>query len=287
MSVLTVLRNRVYLGEIFFRGVHHASTHEHLVGDAIFAAAHDLLSERSGDNAACRSNSYDYLLTRLLVCALCGKRYVGAAAHGRHARYEYYVCHSRQKYGKSACSADRLPARELEEAVIEAIGAVFSDLDFVQKTFAVAVERTRQVSSQSGDERHHVEVELKKTEVTIDRYLAAFEDGSMSSAQCGPRIEQLSERRRELRSRQDQIEAIDLERHDEPDQERIATLRGDLAVALRQGEVTAVKTVLKELVDSIEVHDGRRVHPRFRIPATVRTRSSVAVPTGFEPVSPP
>ena len=287
MSVLTVLRNRVYLGEIFFRGVHHASPHEHLVDDAIFAAAQDLLSERGADNAACRSNSYDYLLTRLLVCALCGKRYVGAAAHGRHARYEYYVCHSRQKYGQSGCAADRLPARELEEAVIEAIGTVFSDLDFVQKAFAVAVERTRRVSSQNDEERHHVEVELKKTEVAIDRYLAAFEDGSMSSAQCGPRIEQLSDRLRALRSRRDELEAIDLERQDEPDQERIATLQGDLAVALSQGEVPAVKAVLKELVDTIEVYDGRRVHPRFRIPGAVRTRSSVAVPTGFEPVSPP
>ena len=153
MSVLTVLRNRVYLGEIFFRGVHHASTHEHVIDDATFAAAEDLLFERGGDKAACRSNSYDYLLTRLLVCTLCGRRYVGAAAHGRHARYEYYVCHSRQKYGKSGCIADRLPARELEEAVIEVIGTVFSDLDFVEKAFAVAVERTRRFSGQNEEER--------------------------------------------------------------------------------------------------------------------------------------
>ena len=148
----------------------------------------------------------------------------------------------------------------------------------MQRAFASAVERTQRVSSQNDEERHLIEVELRKTEVTIDRYLAAFEDGSMSSAQCGPRIEQLSDRLRELRSRRDEVEGIDSQHQDEPDQERIATLRGDLALALSQGEAPAVKTVLRELVDSIEVHDERLVRPRFRNPGAVRTRSSVTVP---------
>ncbi len=109
----------------------------------------------------------------------------------------------------------------------------------------------------------------------------------MSAAQCGPGIEQLSDRLRELRSRRDEVEGIDAQHQDEPDQERIATLRGDLALALSQGEAPAINTVLRELVDSIKVHDERLVRPRFRIPGAVRTRFSMAVPTGFEPVSPP
>ena len=80
---------------------------------------------------------------------------------------------------------------------------------------------------------------------------------------------------------------IDAQHQDEPDQEKIATLRGDLALALSQGEAPAINTVLRELVDSIKVHDERLVRPRFRIPGAVRTRFSMAVPTGFEPVSPP
>ncbi|MBF6556310.1 MAG: zinc ribbon domain-containing protein [Acidimicrobiales bacterium] len=261
--------------------------HRHLIDDATFTTAQNLLAERGSDKAACRSNSYDYLLTRLLVCRLCGKRYVGASAHGRYARYEYYVCHSRQKYGTTGCTADRLPARELEEAVIDAIGSVFSDLDFVERAFTTAAERTQEVSGQSQEELNQVEAELKKTESAIDRYLAAFEDGSMSSAQCGPRLEQLSGRLRQLQSRRDEIADLDRQQANEPDPERIASLRFDLSLALSQGEAPTVKTVLRELVDSIDVHDHRLVRPRFRIPGAVRTHSSLAVPTGFEPVSPP
>lgn len=43
-------------------------------------------------------------------CAHCGKRYLGASANGNGGRYRYYVCFSRQRYGKKACEGERLPA---------------------------------------------------------------------------------------------------------------------------------------------------------------------------------
>jgi len=201
MSVLTVLRNRAYLGEVLFRGAYHASAHPSLIDEAAFTADHELLAEHGDDKAACRSNSYDYILSRLLVCTMCGKRYVGAAAHGRNARYEYYICFSRQRYGSAGCTADRLPARELEESIIASIGSVYSDAAFVDRAFADAVQRVRATSSEIEDERRRTDAELKKTESAIDRYLAPFEAGSMSSAQCGPRLEQLSDKLRQIQIR--------------------------------------------------------------------------------------
>ncbi len=287
MSVLTVLRNRAYVGEVFFRGAHHASSHQPLIDPETFTAAQDLLVERGGEKAACRSNSYDYLLSRLLICTMCGKRYVGAAAHGRNGRYEYYVCFSRQRYGSAGCSADRLPARELEEAIIDLIGATYSDVSLVDRAFEAAVDRTHKVNGKLQEESHRIDAELKKTEAAIDRYLAAFEDGSMSSAQCGPRLEQLSGRLAQLQARREELVDLHGQQPDCPDYEQIAALRGQLDLALRRGEVPTIKAALRELVASIDVDNGRRVRPRFRVPGAVRTHSRLAAPTGFEPVSPP
>jgi hypothetical protein len=36
------------------------------------------------------------------------------------------------------------------------------------------------------------------------------------------------------------------------------------------------ETVLRELIASIDMHDGRLVQPRFRLPGAVRTRSVLA-----------
>jgi site-specific DNA recombinase len=283
MSVLTVLRNRAYLGQVLFRGSYHASAHPRLIGDAVFTEAQEVLAERCDDKAACRSNSYDYVLSRLLVCAMCGKRYVGAAAHGRNGRYEYYVCFSRQRYGPAGCTADRLPARELEDAVITAIGSTYADAAFVQRAFATAVQRAQATSSQLQEERHRTEAELKRTESAIDRYLVAFEERSMSSAQCGPRLERLSARLRQLQHRRDELNELATNQPEAPDVERVAALQGQLAYALAHGDVATVKRVLRDLIASIEVHDHRLVRPHFRVPASVRTQSRMAPPTWSGP----
>jgi site-specific DNA recombinase len=117
-AVLSILRNRAYVGEINFRGVHYPAPHEALVERQLFDRVQETLAERSEDVSLRRSNRSEYLLTGLVKCARCGKRYTGASAKGNGGRYRYYVCFSRQRYGRDTCDADRLPADELEEAIL-------------------------------------------------------------------------------------------------------------------------------------------------------------------------
>jgi site-specific DNA recombinase len=55
-SVLSVLRNRVYMGEIFFRGTHHQAPHPPLVNAATFDVAQAILRERGDDVSKRASN---------------------------------------------------------------------------------------------------------------------------------------------------------------------------------------------------------------------------------------
>jgi hypothetical protein len=90
--------------------------------DRIVAGANGAATARRRHLKAC-SNASEYLLAGVLTCARCGHRYVGGAAHGRSARYRYYRCFTRQRYGADQCDADFLPADALEEAVIESLSA--------------------------------------------------------------------------------------------------------------------------------------------------------------------
>lgn len=148
------------------------------------------------------------------------------------------------------------------------------------------MDRLSSTSSEFEDELDRIETEIKKTEWAIDRYLAAFEDGSMAPSQCGPRLEQLSGRLRQLKTRRVEINDLEAEQPEVPDKERSTMLHGQLAAALRDGETATVKALLKELIASIDVYEGL-VQPSFRLPGAVRTRSRSAPPTGFEPVLPP
>lgn len=80
--MLTVLTNRAYVGEIFFRGRYHPAPHPRLVEAKVFEAAQAVLESRGEDMALRRTNGSEYLLTGLLVCQKCGKRFIGAPAQG-------------------------------------------------------------------------------------------------------------------------------------------------------------------------------------------------------------
>jgi site-specific DNA recombinase len=67
--IFTVLRNRVYLGEVFFRDRWFSAPHEPLVDVDVFNGVQSLLDERGEDHARRRSNPLS-LLHLLLAPAL-------------------------------------------------------------------------------------------------------------------------------------------------------------------------------------------------------------------------
>ncbi len=79
-SVLTVLRNRSYLGQIYYRGNWYPAPHEPLIPEALFERGQRILAERGENKSTRRSNASDYLLTGRVRCGRCGQAYLGTAA---------------------------------------------------------------------------------------------------------------------------------------------------------------------------------------------------------------
>lgn len=82
-SVITVLRNRVYIGEIYYRGNWYPAPHEPLIPKELFDKAQAIPTERREDRSKRAANPAEYLLTGRVRCGRCGQAYVGTAAHGR------------------------------------------------------------------------------------------------------------------------------------------------------------------------------------------------------------
>ncbi len=139
-GVLRVIRNRSYLGQIYYRGHWYDAPHQPLVDGQLFEKAQRLLTRRSEDVSTRRANASDYLLSGSIRCGRCGQAYIGTAAHGRHQRYTYYTCLTRVRYGTRQCANDRLPADKLEAAVLGRLRDVLAD----QRLLGRAVERAYQ-----------------------------------------------------------------------------------------------------------------------------------------------
>jgi site-specific DNA recombinase len=141
--LITILRSRVYLGEVHWRESSREAAHPPLIEADIFTAVQALLDERGEDRAKRRMSPSDYLLGGLVVCDKCGHHYTGTASRGRSRQYRYYTCYSRQWYGHATCAADRVSADDLDRAVLGALLHAFEDQDLLDQAVAEYLARTR------------------------------------------------------------------------------------------------------------------------------------------------
>lgn len=91
-SVLSLLRNRVYLGQVQFRDTWSNASHDALVDEELFGCAQEILAERGQDLSKRAANSSDYLFTGLILCSNCGHHFTGTRATDRNSTYRYYTC---------------------------------------------------------------------------------------------------------------------------------------------------------------------------------------------------
>ena len=291
-SVLTVLRNRTYLGQVHFRGTWSDAEHPPLVEKSLFDAVQAILAERGEDVSKRASNSSDYLLTGLVVCGGCGSRFTGTRATGRSSTYRYYTCGGRQRYGTKSCSADRLPAEALDDAVIHSLLAAYDDTDLFANAVAEAQGRALLGHSRHEGELAALDAELAKVDAGIDRYLRAFETGAMPETICGTRVKELGSRATALRARRqelaDQMDEADLTA---PTPEELSVLRERVTEAVAEGSAASVKGLLQALIHEIRVDNREAIHPIFRVPLggdhpeddAVRAPSRPVEVSGLEP----
>jgi site-specific DNA recombinase len=290
-AVLTVLRNPVYVGKVFFRETLHDGPHEHLVDEKLFERVQALLSERGEDYSKRASATSPFLLAGLVVCAHCGKHFVGTSAVGNRYRYRYYTCYSRQRYGTKYCDAERLPAEELDAAILDSLLHVYERTDLFDKAVSATRHRARSQRGTHDKELAVIDAGITKAEDAIERYLSAFEAGTLSEAQCGKRLEQLAAKVSELRARrEDLVVAIEQVSLKAPDADELAATRRQIEKSLKTGSVPARKALLQALVQEVRVEGRDRVVPWFRVPGgadpKVRALARSAPPAGLEPAPP-
>jgi site-specific DNA recombinase len=292
MAVRTVLRNRVYLGEVFFRDAWYPGQHQPLVDQATFDAVQELMAERGDAHSKRASNASEYLLVSRVRCLRCGKAFVGAAAHGKRHRYPYYVCFSRQRYGTKTCPAERLRADLLDQAVIDALLNTFQQTDLFEQAVAASRTQAELLHEQHQAELATVTEQIRKAEATIERYLDAFEAGTMSDETCGQRVEKQGARIAELRVREAELrQAVDAVNIQAPTRQELADLAEQVRVAVSEGPIPARKRLLHALVHEVQVQGRDAIFPVFRVPGGeppapgrgVRTMYGSVRPEGFEP----
>ncbi|MHB1596532.1 MAG: recombinase family protein [Streptosporangiaceae bacterium] len=287
-SVLTLLRNPVYIGQVYFRGALHPAPHEHLVEVKLFDRVQALLNERGEDYSKRVSATSDYLLAGLVICEHCGKHFVGNSAVGSRYRYRYYTCGTRQSYGTKHCDADQLPADELDAALLDAVRRTYERSDLIERAILAARERAEGLRDQHEQELAFTDTDGRQGRRGHRALPRRLRGRNPVRSQCGARLAKLGTKITDLRSRRDDLlAAMDQASAEVPSDAELSALRAKIDDALANGATPARKALLQALVHEVRAESRDRIVPWFRVrsgePEKVRALGGLAPPAGFEP----
>jgi len=260
-----MLANRLYLGEVGFRDVTVHDAHPPLVDADLFERCQRILAVRGEIGSQRAASNSDYHLTGRITCPNCGHKYVGTSATGKLRRYRYYTCFSRTRYGRAGCAASRIDADLIDTAIMDALIDFYSRTDLI--TAAIAAEQTLRAT---GAQQHTAELntvtgQITTTEAAIDRYLTAFENGTLDERTCGSRIRDLTTKLDQLRVRRDDLAELVHAEPIPPSLSAIEQLRRDLAHVLANGTPGQRKAIIETHIAEIKI-EGTNLIPIFMIP---------------------
>ncbi|MFN7167951.1 MAG: recombinase family protein [Pannonibacter sp.] len=131
--IYRMLSNRAYLGEAVHKGDSYPGEHEAIIDRETWDKVHAILAKSPRKRAARTRANTPALLKGLLFGP------DGAAFSPSHTRsgdklYRYYVSQTVLKHGAGSCPVGRVPAGEIEAAVIDQLRAVFRQPEIVTGT---------------------------------------------------------------------------------------------------------------------------------------------------------
>jgi hypothetical protein len=132
-----LLNNRTYLGLAVHKGTAHPGEHAAIIDQDLWDKVHAILAE----NVRTRSANTRAQTPALLRGLIFGP--TGAAMSPTHTRkgpklYQYYVSQDVLKRGPDACPVGRVPAAEIEGAVIDQLRGIFRQPEIIVVTWRTA-----------------------------------------------------------------------------------------------------------------------------------------------------
>ena len=135
--IYRLLNNRVYLGDAMHKGNAYPGEHKALIAHDLWDQVHAILTE-SPRLRANNTRSNTPALLKGLLYGPDGAAFSPTHTSKGHRQYRYYVSQSILKHGAGACSIGRVPAGEIEAAVINQLRAVFRQPEIIVGTWKAA-----------------------------------------------------------------------------------------------------------------------------------------------------
>ena len=135
--VYKLLNNRIYIGEAVHKGTAYPGEHEAIISQALWDKVHSILAESPRQRAA-RTRAQTPALLKGLIFGPTGRAMTPTHTRKGGKLYRYYVSTDVLKRDADACTVRRVPAAEIESAVIEQVRGLLRSPEIIVRTWRAA-----------------------------------------------------------------------------------------------------------------------------------------------------
>jgi site-specific DNA recombinase len=164
--VYKLLNNRIYIGQAVHKGAAYPGEHQAIVSQALWDKVHSILAESPRRRAA-QTRAQTPALLKGLIFGPTGRAMTPAHTRRGGRLYRYYVSTDALKRDAEACPVRRIPAGEIESAVIDQVRAILRSPEIIVRTWRVARQ------SLDGLSEHDVREALERLDPLWDELFPA------------------------------------------------------------------------------------------------------------------
>ena len=135
--VYKLLNNRVYIGQAVHKGTAYPGEHSAIISQGLWDKVHGALAESSHRRGA-RTRAQMPALLKGLIFGPTGRAMTPTHTRRGGKLYRYYVSTDALKRDVDACPVRRIPAAEIESAVIEQVRVLLRSPEVIVRTWRVA-----------------------------------------------------------------------------------------------------------------------------------------------------
>ena len=133
--IYRILGNYTYIGKVLHKGKVYQGEHEAIVSEELWEKVHAMFKVNMVSTG--RSSAYTPL-KGLIRCGYCGGSMTPAYTVNKNKRYTYFQCLKDSRRGESCCPLKRVPAGDVEIAVLKQLAAIFKTPTLLVKTYTLA-----------------------------------------------------------------------------------------------------------------------------------------------------
>lgn len=271
-AVYDALRNRTYVGDIWWDGEWHDGAHSAFLDEGLFELAQTILDRNAVEHSArvAQAGETDYLLSGLFRCHSCKASMVGHSTNRRGQRYRYYYCGRAVKVPTRAGCADplRVPADPLEQLVVDVVLEVLAQDDLWLRAYEEYRQREQEARPEAVAQLAQVRQELDEVRRVIARYKRDYEREKLSAEQWAQGVAEHGPRERELEFTERQlVEQLENDEVTVPE----AAVRAEVVSAIRgalmeRGNPALRRRVIKGVVAAVHSTDGETFEVQVAAP---------------------